>query len=84
MIQFCVTTQYIGECFIELIYPPPKYSGCNSLFQCFEWHNLYFNMFVFFLCFRYNTVRPPNNENNCTANPNEEEFLRQVRIAQYF
>ncbi|XP_033609198.1 isthmin-1-like [Cryptotermes secundus] len=33
---------------------------------------------------RYNRVRPPNNGNNCTANPSEEEFLQQVQNAQYF
>jgi hypothetical protein len=37
-----------------------------------------------FIRFRYNAVRPPNNENNCTANPNEEEFQQQVQNAQYF
>ncbi|XP_069691808.1 uncharacterized protein [Periplaneta americana] len=33
---------------------------------------------------RYNKVRPPNNQNNCTANPDDREFQRQVQLAQYF
>lgn len=45
---------------------------------------IYLDFPVFFICFRYNRVRPPNNENNCTANPSEEEFLQQVQNAQYF
>jgi hypothetical protein len=59
----------------------------ESDFQC-EWCNISkrvnIDFPVFFVCSRYNRVRPPNNENNCTANPSEEEFLQQVQNAQYF
>ncbi|KAJ9585295.1 hypothetical protein L9F63_002880, partial [Diploptera punctata] len=33
---------------------------------------------------RYNSVRPPNNENNCTENPSNEEYQQQIQLAQYF
>ncbi|XP_026287546.2 isthmin-like [Frankliniella occidentalis] len=33
---------------------------------------------------RYNDVRPPNNDNDCAANPDEDEFQRQVDMAQFY
>ncbi|XP_017877874.1 uncharacterized protein LOC108623691 isoform X2 [Ceratina calcarata] len=33
---------------------------------------------------RYNAVRPPNNENNCETNPEDEEYQRQVNSTKYY
>ncbi|XP_076672615.1 uncharacterized protein LOC143371379 [Andrena cerasifolii] len=33
---------------------------------------------------RYNGVRPPNNENACEANPDDEEYQRQIDDTKYY
>ncbi|CAK9794909.1 ism1 [Anthophora quadrimaculata] len=33
---------------------------------------------------RYNGVRPPNNDNGCEANPDDEEYQRQIDDTKYY
>ncbi|KOC69072.1 Isthmin-1 [Habropoda laboriosa] len=33
---------------------------------------------------RYNGVRPPNNDNSCDANPDDEEYQRQIDDTKYY
>ncbi|XP_068085393.1 uncharacterized protein [Anabrus simplex] len=33
---------------------------------------------------RFNTVRPPNNDNKCAENPQDEEFHKQVESSKYY
>ncbi|XP_029046203.2 uncharacterized protein LOC114877593 [Osmia bicornis bicornis] len=33
---------------------------------------------------RYNGVRPPNNDNSCEANPDDEEYQRQIDNTKYY
>ncbi|XP_076239520.1 uncharacterized protein LOC143182429 [Calliopsis andreniformis] len=33
---------------------------------------------------RYNGVRPPNNDNDCEANPDDEEYQRQIDDTKYY
>ncbi|XP_053978245.1 uncharacterized protein LOC128876145 [Hylaeus volcanicus] len=33
---------------------------------------------------RYNRVRPPNNDNGCEANPDDEEYQRQIDDKKYY
>ncbi|KZC09116.1 Isthmin-1, partial [Dufourea novaeangliae] len=33
---------------------------------------------------RYNGVRPPNNDNGCDANPDDEEYQRQIDNTKYY